>query len=93
MTIFQLLLFIATVAVFILFFKQLFSGELPTTQIDIETTKDESDITKTKHFDNQIVNGMPQVPRVQQLVAMANEAIEKQDFAEANKALSSALIL
>ena len=93
MTIFQLLLFIVTVAVFILFFKQLFSGNLPTTKIDIEPNIDDQNVVKKRQLDRQIISGMPQVSRVQQLVAMANNAIEKQDFLEADKALSSALIL
>ncbi|MCK5855794.1 MAG: tetratricopeptide repeat protein, partial [Sulfurovaceae bacterium] len=93
MTIFQLLLFIATVTVAILFFKQLFSGDLPANRVDIEPNRDDPDVVKETSFGKQIVSGMPRVPRVQQLIAMANQAIEKQDFAEADKALSSALIL
>ena len=94
MTIFQLLLFIATVTVAILFFKQLFSGDLPANRVDIEPNRDDDQsVVKEINFDKQIIAGMPRVPRVQQLIAMANEAIEKQDFTEADKALSSALIL
>ncbi len=93
MTIFQLLLFIATITVAILFFKQLFSGDLPANRVDIKPNRDEQDVAKETNFDKQIVAGMPRVPRVQQLMAMVNSAIEKQDFAEADKAISSALIL
>jgi len=93
MTIFQLLLFIATITVAILFFKQLFSGDLPANRVDIEPNRDDQDVVKETNFDNQIISGMPRESRVQQLIAMANEAIEKQDFVEADKALSSALIL
>jgi len=93
MTIFQLLLFIATITVAILFFKQLFSGDLPTNRVDIKPNVDEQDLLKEISSDKQIISGMPRVPRVQQLIAMANEAIEKRDFIEADKAISSALIL
>ncbi|RUM75565.1 MAG: hypothetical protein DSZ11_01945 [Sulfurovum sp.] len=93
MTIFQLLLFIATITVAILFFKQLFSGDLPANRVDIEPNRDDQDVVKETNFDNQIISGMPRESRVHQLIAMANEAIEKQDFVEADKALSSALIL
>ena len=93
MTIFQLLLFVVTVAVFIMFFKQLFSGDLPTNKIDIDPNMNKEDVVKATQFDTQVVGGMPRVSRVQQLIAMADEAIEKQDFLEADKALSSALIL
>ncbi|HIM94447.1 MAG TPA: tetratricopeptide repeat protein [Campylobacterales bacterium] len=93
MTLFQFLLFVVTVAVFIMFFKQLFSGNLPTNKIDIKPNRDELDVLKETQLDKQIISGMPRVPRVQQLVLMANQAIEQQDFVEADKALSSALIL
>jgi len=93
MTLFQFLLFVVTVAVFIMFFKQLFSGNLPTNKIDIKPNRDELDMLKETQLDKQIISGMPRVPRVQQLVLMANQAIEQQDFVEADKALSSALIL
>ena len=93
MTIFQLLLFVVTVAVFIMFFKQLFSGNLPTNKIDIDPNINENNTVKKTQFDKKIVTEMPTVPRVKQLVLMANQAIEQQDFAEADKALSSALIL
>jgi len=93
MTIFQLLLFIATITVAILFFKQLFSGDLPTNRVDIKPNRESQDMAKETTFDRQIVGGMPRVPRVQQLMAVVNEAIEKQDFAEADKAITSALIL
>ena len=93
MTIFQLLLFIATITVAVLFFKQLFSGDLPAKRLDIKPNQDEEDVAKETSFDTQIVSGMPRVPRVQQLIAMVNEAIEKKDFVEADKAISSALIL
>jgi tetratricopeptide (TPR) repeat protein len=93
MTIFQLLLFVVTVAVFIMFFKQLFSGNLPTNKIDVDPNMDKENVVNPTQFDTQVVGGMPRVPRVQQLIAMADEAIEKQDFSEADKALSSALIL
>ena len=93
MTIFQFLLFIATVVVFIMFFKQLFLGDLPRNKIDVEPNIDEQDVVKETQLDKHIISGMPRVSRVEQLVSMATKAIEKQDFSEADKALSSALIL
>lgn len=93
MTIFQLLLLIVTVTVFVLFFKQIFSDNIPANKLDIDTNSDEHNRLKEIRIDNQTISGMPKIPRVQQLISMANQAIEKRDFLEADKALSSALIL
>jgi len=93
MSIFQFLLFIIAIIVFILFFKQLFSGAFPKRGIDFEANKDNEQIGGITEMDKVFSTPVPKISRVQQLMNMANDALEKQDFVEADKALSSALIL
>jgi len=93
MSIFQILLFIISIIVFVLFFKQLFSGIFPKRGIDIEATRDnEVDSFRWANRESFSVSA-PRQSRVVQLVSMADKAIENSDFIEADKALSSALIL
>jgi tetratricopeptide (TPR) repeat protein len=95
MSVFQFLLFIITIIIFILFFKQLFSGAFPKRGMDFETNRDNEQIAGTPQIDK----GFSYIPppqeqsRVNQLISMADKAIEKDDFIEADKALSSAIIL
>jgi len=93
MSIFQFLLFIITITVFILFFKQLFSGAYPKRGVDFEAKRDNEHIGGITEMDKVFSTPAPQISRVQQLMNMADNALEKQDFVEADKALSSALIL
>jgi len=93
MSIFQFLLFIITIIVFILFFKQLFSGTYPKRGIDFEAKRDNEQIGGITEMDKVFSTPTPKISRVQQLMRMADTALEKQDFVEADKALSSALIL
>ncbi len=93
MTLFQFLLFIISLAVFAMFFKQLFSGEFPKRGVDFEAKREDEQIGGLTRMDKTFSNPAPQTSRVEQLVLMADNAIEKQDYVEADKALSSALIL
>jgi len=93
MSIFQFLLFIITITVFILFFKQLFSGAYPKRGVDFEAKQDNKQIGGITEMDKVFSTSTPPISRVQQLMNMADKALEKQDFVEADKALSSALIL
>jgi tetratricopeptide (TPR) repeat protein len=93
MSTFQLLLFIITIIVFVLFFKQLFSGAFPKRGLDFETNRDNEQIGSRAEVDRSFSTPPPRESRVEQLVSMADRAIKNSDFVEADKALSSALIL
>ncbi|NEW60183.1 tetratricopeptide repeat protein [Sulfurovum sp. bin170] len=93
MSVFQFLLFIISIIVFVLFFKQLFSGAFPKRGVDFEATRDNEQISGMRPMDNSFSMSAPRQSRVDQLVSMADRAIENSDFIEADKALSSALIL
>jgi tetratricopeptide (TPR) repeat protein len=93
MGIFQFLLFIISVIIFILFFKQLFSGAFPKRGIDFEAKRDNKRIGGITQIDKNFSPPPLKLSRVQQLTNMADIALEKKNFIEADKALSSALIL
>lgn len=93
MTTFQFLLFLISAIVFYLFFKQLFSSSFPKRGVDYEAKNDDEQIGGISQMDKTFSKPTPQLSRVEQLIGMADEAIEKVDYAEADKALSSALIL
>ena len=89
----QILLLIISVAVFYLFFKQLLSGSFPKRGIDFEANNENEQIGSITQMDKSFSRPTPKPSRVEQLLNMADKAIEKEDFSEADKALSSALIL
>jgi tetratricopeptide (TPR) repeat protein len=93
MTTFQLLLFILAGAIFYLFFKQLFSGSFPKRGVDFEAKNDDAQIGGINRPDKTFSRPTIQPTRIQQLLSMADEAIENKDFEEAKKALGSALII
>jgi len=93
MSTFQLLLFILAGAVFYLFFKQLFSGSFPKRGVDFEAKNDDDQIGGINRPDKTFSKPTVQPTRMQQLLSMADEAVEKKDFEEAKKALGSALII
>jgi tetratricopeptide (TPR) repeat protein len=93
MSTFQLLLFILAGAVFYLFFKQLFSGSFPKRGVDFEAKNDDAQIGGINRPDKTFSKPTVQPTRMQQLLSMADEAVEKKDFEEAKKALGSALII
>ena len=93
MTTFQLLLLIIAGIVFYLFFKQLFSGTHPKRGIDFEAKVSDDQIGGISRPDKIFSTPTVKPSRMEQLLTMADEAIEKEDFDEAKKALGSALII
>ena len=93
MTTFQLLLFIIAGIVFYLFFKQLFSGNHPKRGVDFEAKTADEQIGGISRPDKTFSHSTVQPTRMEQLLSMADEAIEREDYEEAKKALGSALII
>ena len=93
MSSFQLLLFLISAVIFYLFFKQLFSGSYPKRGIDFEATKEDEQIGGVSEMNKTFSQPQPKLSRIEQLISMADRAIEKEDFVEADKALLSANII
>lgn len=93
MTLFQLFLLILTGVIFYLFFKQLFSGQHPKRGVDFETTTDDAQIGGISRPDKTFSRPQVEPTRLEQLLRIADESVEKGDMLEASKALQSALIL
>jgi len=93
MSTFQLLLLVLSGAVFYLFFKQIFSGNHPKRGVDFEAKTADEQIGGINRPDKTFSKPTLQHTRMEQLVNMADDAIEKEDYEEASKALGSALIL
>jgi len=93
MSTFQLFLLILAASVFYLFFKQLFSGSYPKRGVDFEAKKADEQIGGINRPDKTFSKPTVQPSRMEQLLTMADEAIEKDDPEEAKKALGSALII
>lgn len=93
MTTFQFLLFLISAVVFYLFFKQLFSSSFPKRGIDFEAKNEDEQIGGITEMNKTFSKPTPKFSRVEQLISMADTAIENGDLTEADKALSSALIL
>ncbi len=93
MSTFQLLLLIIAGGVFYLFFKQLFSGNHPKRGVDFEAKVADDQIGGINRPDKTFSRPKVQPTRMEQLLAMTDEAVEKKDYEEAKKALGSALII
>ena len=93
MSTFQLLLLIVAGGVFYLFFKQLFSGNHPKRGVDFEAKVADEQIGGINRPDKTFSTPTLQPTRMEQLLVMADEAVEKEDYEEAKKALGSALII
>ncbi len=93
MSTFQLLLLIVAGGVFYLFFKQLFSGNHPKRGVDFEAKVADEQIGGINRPDKTFSRSTVQPSRMEQLLAMTDEAVEKEDYEEAKKALGSALII
>jgi tetratricopeptide (TPR) repeat protein len=93
MSAFQLLLLIVAGVVFYLFFKQLFSGNHPKRGVDFEAKVADEQIGGINRPDKTFSTPKVEPTRMEQLLTMADEAVEKKDFDEAKKALGSALII
>jgi tetratricopeptide (TPR) repeat protein len=90
----QIFLSIVALGIFILYFKQLFSGDFPKRGVDYEAKAQES-IQEPKRRDilNPANSKEAKVDRVEKLLKIADESIQKGDYQEASKALLSLLIL
>lgn len=93
MSTFQLFLLILSASVFYMFFKQLFSGSYPKRGLDFEAKNEDEQIGGINHPEKIFSHPDVEPTRMEQLLSMADDAIEKEDFEEAKKALGSALIL
>ena len=93
MTTFQLLLLIIAGGVFYLFFKQLFSGNHPKRGVDFESNVADEQIGGINRPDKTFSKPRVEPTRMEQLLEMADEAVQKNDMNEAAKALQSARIV
>lgn len=93
MSTFQLFLLILAAAILYAFFKQLFSGSYPKRGVDFEAKNADAQIGGVNRPDKTFSKPTIQPSRMEQLLSMADEAIEKNDLEEAKKALGSALII
>ncbi len=93
MSTFQLLLLIAAGGVFYLFFKQLFSGNHPKRGVDFEAKIADEQIGGINRPDKIFSRPKVKLSRMEELFFMADEAVAKEDYDEAKKALGSALII
>ncbi len=92
----QLILTIVALTIFIIFFKQLFSGSHPKRGVDFETKLPNEQIGGINRADKIFKTKQPEpkiVTRVEELMSIANESIEKDDNIEAKKALDALLII
>ena len=93
MSSFQLILFLISAAIFYLFFKQLFSSSYPKRGVDFEAKREDDQIGGITEANKSFSTPPPQISRLEQLLSMADRALENEDFVEADKALSSANII
>jgi tetratricopeptide (TPR) repeat protein len=93
MSTFQLFLFILAASVLYMFFKQLFSGSYPKRGVDFEAKTADEQIGGVNRPDKTFSKPTVQPSRMVQLMNMADEAIEREDYDEAKKALGSAEII
>lgn len=93
MSSFQLLLLLLSAVIFFLFFKQLFSSSYPKRGVDYEAKNEDAQIGSITESEKVFSQPAPQFSRTEQLLSMADKALEQKDYVEADKALSSANIV
>lgn len=93
MTIFQLILFITALVIFYLFFKKLFSEDYPKRGVDYEAKNADAQIGGINRPDKTFSHPAVKPDRMEQLLSMADESVQKSDMLDAKKALQSAMIL
>ena len=93
MTLMQIILLISAVAIFVIFFKQLFSGNYPRRGIDYEAKTPNDRIGEINRPNKTFSKAKPDMSRVEQLLSIADKAISEGDNLEAKKALQTALIV
>jgi len=93
---FQLILSILALVIFIIFFKQLFSGNYPKRGLDFDSSLKNENIggisRPDKIFKNNQTNSLKQ-SRVNELLDIAQKALDDKNSIEAKKALESLLII
>jgi tetratricopeptide (TPR) repeat protein len=92
-TLFQLIMLIAAGVIFYLFFRQLFSGDYPKRGVDFEAKLPDGQIGGVNRPDKTFSRAVEPKSRLQELLQIADESLEKGDNLEAKKALQSALVL
>jgi len=93
---FQLILTIVALSIFVIFFKQLFSGNHPKRGVDFESKLPQESIGGVSRPDKifkEQKSDMKEKSRVEELLGMAAKSIEDGDNIEAKKALEALLIL
>ena len=93
MTIFQLLLLIASATVFYMFFKQVSSGNHPKRGVDFEAKTPDEQIGGISRPEKIFARPTVHPDRLTELLNAADKAVEVGDFEEASKALQSAIII
>ena len=93
MTAFQLILFIISGVVFYKFFKQLFSGSHPKRGVDFEAKSAPDQIGGISRPEKIFSRPIAPSSRVDDLMQIADEAVDRDDMAEAKKALQSILYI
>jgi tetratricopeptide (TPR) repeat protein len=93
MTLFQLILFIGTGAVFYLFFKQLFGGSYPKRGVDFESKIPKDRIGGLMQPGKTFAHAPKPQSRIDELIEIADQSAQKNDWLEVKKAMQSALIL
>ncbi len=98
MTLFQLILLFTAVALMVIFFRQVLSGNYPKRGIDYEADIPKDKIDTDKKSNNTLLTNRDLLSdeesksnRLKQLIDIARESIDKGDNIEAKKALLSAL--
>lgn len=94
---FQLILTIIALSIFVIFFKQLFSGNHPKRGVDFEAKTPQDSIggvsRPDKIFKKEQSESTKELSRVEELMDIAQKSLESGDNLEAKKALQSLLIL
>jgi len=91
MSSFQLILLIIAIGIFTIFFKQLFSGNYPKRGEDFEAKEVDNNLFKPK--ESKSLNVGNNNSRAQELLDIAQKALEDGNNIEAKKALQSLLII
>ncbi len=89
----QLVLLVVAGVIFYLFFRQLFSGNYPRRGVDFEAKLPDERIGEINRPDKTFSRPKEPIGRVEELLRIADDSLEKGDNLEAKKALQSALIL
>ena len=93
MSLFQLILFVMALVLFYLSFKKLFSEDYPKRGIDFEAKTEDPQIGGISRPDKIFSRPEVKPDRIDELLSITDESVEKGDMDEAKKALQSAMII